>query len=78
MYGVVRKEGLFIFKKVGDKGDLLVPRGTINELWTRFEWVEENLIVKLFQGSSKIELAIPLYDYRLSEGWLFHLYALKH
>ena len=28
--GVIRKEGLLIFKKLGDKGDILVPRGTIN------------------------------------------------
>ena len=55
---------------------MLVPRKSIGELWTRFEFQEGYLIVKLFQGSHKIELGIPFHDELLVKGWLFNLYSL--
>lgn len=36
IFVVVKREGLFYYKKTNDKGHLLVPRGSIAQLWTRF------------------------------------------
>ena len=62
IFVVINSEGLIYFKKIGDKPELLVPRGSVKELWTRFEFQDGWLIVKLFQGSHKIELGVPLTD----------------
>lgn len=54
VFVVINREGLYYFKKGGEKGDLLVPRTSISELWTRFEFQNEWLIVKLFQNGHKL------------------------
>jgi len=36
IFVVINKEGLYYYKKTTEKGDLLVPRASISELWTRF------------------------------------------
>lgn len=38
IFVVINNEGLEYFKKMNEKGDLLVPRTSITELWTRFEF----------------------------------------
>jgi hypothetical protein len=76
IFVVINKEGLVYYKKLNEKGELLVPRSTIAELWTRFEFHDQWLVVKLFQGSHKIELGIPVQDELSAKGWLYHLYGL--
>jgi hypothetical protein len=54
----------------------VIPYGTIKELWTRFEFDNDHLIVKFMHGSSKIELSIPVENYLTRDNWLFHIYNL--
>lgn len=73
---VINKDGLHYFKKPSDKGELLVVRGKIEELWTRFEFQNEWLIVKLFENGHKIELGMPVEDELTGKRWLYNLYRL--
>ena len=49
---------------------------TVSEIWTRFDFDNDNLILKFIHNSSKVELSIPLENYLSRDNWLYHLYNL--
>jgi hypothetical protein len=73
---VVGNDGLALYKAGKDKAGLMVAVGSVRELWTRFEFERENLVVKFESGSSKVELSLPCEDFLNRENWLYQLYAL--
>lgn len=68
--------GLAIYKDGKEKASLVLVQGCVKEIWTRFEFERENLIVKFLNGSSKVELSVPVENFLSRENWLYQLYAL--
>lgn len=73
---MVGNSGLAIYKEGKDKANLTVPVGSVREIWTRFELEKENLVVKFLNGSSKVELSIPVENFMNRDNWLYQLYTL--
>lgn len=54
VFAGITKQGLYYHKKLNEKGELLIERGSVTELWTRFQFQDDFLIVKLFENRHKI------------------------
>lgn len=58
--GVVNHSGLCIYKEGKEKPLLVIGYNSIRELWTRFDFDCDNLVIKFLHNSSKVQLSIPL------------------
>ena len=57
---------------------MVVGYNSVSEIWTRFDFDNDNLILKFIHNSSKVELSIPVEDYLSRDNWLYHLYNLAN
>jgi hypothetical protein len=73
---VASSSGLAIYKEGKEKPTLSVPQGSIREIWTRFQFERDNLVLKFLNGSSKVELSVPVENFLTRDNWLYQLYAL--
>lgn len=71
---VINREGLFSYKKFNEKHTMHLARGSIKEIWTRFNIQDEMLVVKVMQNSKKIEFGVPLVQVLCRSCWLFCLF----
>lgn len=71
---VVNSSGLVIYKS-GEKIDTIVGYGAVRQIWTRFDFEGDNLVIKFLTGS-KIQLGIAVGNFLSRDNWLFHLYNL--
>ena len=74
--GVINQGGLSIYREGKEKPSLVVGYNSVKEIWTRFDFDGDNLIVKLIHNGSKVELSIPVQNYLSRDNWLYHLYNL--
>lgn len=73
---VVSSHGLAVYKEGKEKATLALVHGNVKEIWTRFEFERDNLILKFLNGSSKVELSVPVENFLSRDNWLYQLYAL--
>ena len=55
---------------------MVIEFNSISELWTRFDFDNENLIVKFLHNRSKVELSVPYDNFLGRENFLYHIYNL--
>lgn len=74
---VINKEGIYSYKKFNEKHSMYIPNGQIREIWTRFEIIENMLIVKMEYGGTKTEFGIPITNFlspTAKHNWLWEFY----
>lgn len=75
---VVRKNGIYSYKNSSQEENysFCIASDSIKYIWTRFEKIDDFLVVKVKHGIFKTEFGIPLSEFsvRSSNNWLYALY----
>lgn len=72
----VTKDGIYSHKKWNEKPTMWWKKGSISEIWTRFDLHNQLLVVKVHQQKEKIEFGLPLHDPCTDHSWLYHFYSM--
>lgn len=78
-YVAITPAGLASYKDEKSSETFAIKRGTVTEIWTRFDIHEKMLVIKVHH-SKKTEFAIPLTNYCVesSINWLYPFYRLMY
>lgn len=50
-YTAITPEGLFSYKSVNEPFSYSIKAGTVKYIWTRFDFLENMLVIKLMHGN---------------------------
>lgn len=73
-------QGIFSYKSFLKKEEhsFCIERDSIEYMWSRFDMVENHLIIKIKHGLMQTEFAVPIaaYSYPHYKNWLYYFYKL--
>lgn len=77
---MLNSEGVFSYKSGLKKEDysFFIDRRSIEYLWSRFDMIDNYLIVKIKHGMKQTEFGIPVtnYSHPHFKNWLYYFYKL--
>jgi hypothetical protein len=79
-YVAITPMGLFSYKDETSSESFTIKRGSVSEVWTRFDIHEKMLVIKVHYSTIKTEFAIPLTNYCFESNinWLYPFYRLMY
>ncbi len=75
---VMNDEGLFYFKNPTDNHSFSIKANSAKYLWTRFDIVNDRLVIKIKHGMEQTEFGIPVINYCIKnpQNWLYAFYRI--